>query len=259
MLTKGAIFYTDNRLDPKIAKRVQDNLKKVSKAKGISIVCSSLKKMTFGDKNIWFPSLKRGNVTMFKQILAALENSTADIIFHCEHDVLYPPSHFDFTPPKKKQYYYNEHVWKMEVGDKTAMRHYCNQTSGLCAYRETLLTHYEKRVAMCEEYFDEQGGNRGVPVMHDGYKKSMGYEPGKYLTIHEEGTPYQHAHYIKGRIDEINSTSWRSKVPLVDIKHNLCLTAAYWKLTVYRNKTFLPGYKISKTIPGWGKVKDIIK
>lgn len=259
MLTKGIVFYTDNRLYPEIAKRVQDNLKKISKERGIPIVCSSLRKMDFGDKNIWFPSLKRGSVTMFKQILSALENSTADIIFFCEHDVLYPSCHFDFVPLKKKHYYYNEHVWKMEIGDKTAMRHYCNQTSGLCAYRETLLKHYKKRVAMCEAYFNELGGNRGVPVKHDGYKKSMGYEPGKYLTVHEEGTLYEHAHYIKGRIDEVNSSSWRSKIPLVDIKHNLCLTATYWKLTVYRNKTFLPGYKISKTIPGWGKVENIIR
>jgi len=259
MLTKGICFYTDNRLDPKIVKRVQNNLKKISNDRDIPIVSSSLKKMNFGDKNIWFPNLKRGSVTMFKQILAALENSTADIIFFAEHDVLYSSSHFDFTPPKTNRYYYNEHVWKMEVGDKTAMRHYCRQTSGLCAYRETLLTHYQKRVAMCEKYFDEEGGNRGTPVRYDGYKKSMGYEPGKRITIHGEGTPHQHAHYIKGRIDDIKSSSWRSKVPLVDIKHNLCLTASYWKLTVYRNRTYLPGYLISKTIPGWGKVEDILK
>ena len=94
--------------------------------------------------------------------------------------------------------------------------------------------------------------------MHDGYKKSMGYEPGKRITVHGEGTSYRHAHYIKGRIDDIKSSSWRSKVPLVDIKHNLCLTAAYWKLTIYRNRTYLDGYKISDIIPGWGKAKDIL-
>lgn len=259
MPTKGIIYYTDNELDPKINKVVQDNLRKVADEKGLPIVCTSLKKMTFGDKNIFFPSLKRGSVTMFKQIYSALQNSTADIIYFCEHDVLYPACHFDFTPPEKNHYYYNEHVWKMEVGDTTAMRHFCSQTSGLCAYREVLLAHYKKRLEIYADYFEELGGNRGVAVKFDGYKKSTGYEPGRYLTIHEEGTEHEHAHYIKGLIDKFGATTWQSDVPLIDIKHTKCLTASFWKLTVYRNRTYLQGYKISDTIPGWGKVKDISK
>lgn len=255
MPTKGVIFYTDNRLEPLIANRVIDNLRKVADEKGIPIVCSSLKKMTFGDKNIHFPSLKRCIVTMFKQILAALENSTSDIIFFCEHDVLYPSCHFDFTPNDSRHYYYNEHVWKMEVGDTTAMRHYCSQTSGLCGYRELLLEHYQKRLAMIEKNRNE---GKGQEVKYDGYRKSMGFEPGKHLTIHEEGTKYEHRHYIKGRIDDVGSHTWRSKYPLVDIKHSQCLTANYWHLTVYRNRTYLPGYLIADEIPGWGKVVNIL-
>lgn len=197
-------------------------------------------------------------MTMFKQIYAALENSTADIVFLCEHDVLYPSCHFDFTPPKKDHYYYNEHVWKMEVGDKTAMRHYCSQTSGLCAYREVLLKHYKRRLEKIDAYIKELGGDP-KKVKYEGFQKSTSFEPGRHLTIHEEGTIHQHAHYIKGRIDDINSVMWRSQIPLVDIKHSNCLTASYWKLTVYRNRVYLPGYLISDTIPGWGKVEDIIK
>lgn len=255
MPTKGIIFYTDNRLEPLIANRVMNNLRKVADEKGIPIVCSSLKKMTFGDKNIHFPSLRRSIVTMFKQIYAALENSTADIIFFCEHDVLYPSCHFDYTPKKQDHYYYNEHVWKMEVGDKTAMRHYCSQTSGLVAYRELLLNHYKKRLDMIEEHVKTMGGGG---VRFDGYKKSMGFEPGKHLTVHNEGEYNQHSHYIKGFIDAYGSHTWNSEIPLVDIKHKLCLTANYWKLTVYRNKTYLPGYLIADTIPGWGKVVNIL-
>jgi hypothetical protein len=254
MPTKGIIFYTDNRLEPLIANRVMDNLRKVADEKGIPIVCSSLKKMTFGDKNIHFPSLKRSIVTMFKQIYAALENSTADIIYFCEHDVLYPACHFDYTPRDNRHYCYNEHVWKMEVGDKTAMRHYCGQTSGLCGYRELLLNHYKKRLTMIDEHVKSMGGT----AKYDGYKKSWGFEPGKYLTTHNEGESNQHSHYIKGRIDNVGSHGWRSEIPLVDIKHSNCLTANYWQLTVYRTRKYLSGYLISDTIPGWGKVVDII-
>ena len=50
---------------------------------------------------------------MFKQILAGLEALDTDIVFFCEHDVLYYPSHFDFRPLKKDVIYYNTNVWKV--------------------------------------------------------------------------------------------------------------------------------------------------
>ncbi|MBI2405523.1 glycosyltransferase, partial [Candidatus Microgenomates bacterium] len=82
-LKKGIIYYTDCQLDENIAKPVRDQLSKISQEKNISIVSATLKKMDFGVKNIHFPSLKRGYLTMFKQIMSALEHSTADIIFFC--------------------------------------------------------------------------------------------------------------------------------------------------------------------------------
>src|SRR3990167_501375 len=88
-ITKGAIFYTDNQLDEKIAKPVREKLQEISKEKKINIVSSYLKKMDFGFKNVRFPSLKRGYYAMYKQILGALENSKDEIIFFTEHDVLY--------------------------------------------------------------------------------------------------------------------------------------------------------------------------
>ena len=174
MLTKGIIYYTDNLLDQKIATAVQGQLSKVSIMKAIPIVCASLKKLNFGDKNIFFPHHQRGEVTMFRQILAGLENSTADIIFFAEHDVLYHPSHFDFTPPTDNCYYYNEHVWKTNIKDDYAIRHYCLQTSGLCAYRELLLAHYKKRIALCEKCAKDTIA-QGLPVKQGGYFQSMGF------------------------------------------------------------------------------------
>jgi ribosomal protein L19 len=139
--TKGIIFYTDNALKLKIAYTVQKQLQKISQEKNIPIISASLKKMTFGDKNIYFPSLKRGYESMFKQIMAALEHSTADIIFFCEHDVLYHPSHFDFVPSDKNTFYYNQNVWWLRTTDGHALHYDVNQLSGLCGYREALLTH----------------------------------------------------------------------------------------------------------------------
>lgn len=58
MLTKGIIFYTDSRLDSKIADLVQGNLSEVAKEKGIPIVSSSLKKMAFETRTYSFPVLE---------------------------------------------------------------------------------------------------------------------------------------------------------------------------------------------------------
>ena len=141
---KGIVFYTDNALNTEIADKVKAHLKKISKNKNIPIVCVSLKKMDFGDKNICFPRLKRGVLTLFKQQLAGVENSTADILFFCEHDVLYHPSHFNFVPPTDEAYYYNVNV---RLSDGHGLRvNDCKQTSGLCAYRHLLLEHYQKLI-----------------------------------------------------------------------------------------------------------------
>src|SRR3989344_5386246 len=136
--TKGIIYYTDNQLDPKIMEACQQQLKK----SGLPITSASLKKIDFGDKRVRFPSLKRGHFAMFKQMLGALENSPANIniIFFCEHDVLYHPSHFDFTPPKKDAFYFNTNVWKVNSSTGKALKgDKCEQLSGMCTWKELAL------------------------------------------------------------------------------------------------------------------------
>ena len=145
--SKGIIFYTDNKLNLKIARLVQSQLKTI----GLPIVSASLKPMPHFGENIHLP-LKRGFLTMFKQILAALEASTSDIIFHCEHDMLYSKEHFDFTPSKKDVFYYNLNVFKVNMENGNTLKvDVCRQVSGLCAYRELLVEEYRRRVKMVEE------------------------------------------------------------------------------------------------------------
>ncbi len=227
--SKGIIFYTDNQLNLKIAHTVQHQLKAISTSKQIPIVSSSLKKMTFGDKNIHFPSLKRGYLTMFKQILAALEYSTADIIFFCEHDVLYHPTHFDFTPPKKDVYYYNTNVWKIRADDGKAIRvDDCKQLSGLCAYKDLLIKHYQKRIEIVE---------------NQGFSRKMGFEPG--------------THGRTEKVDDFKAESWSSEFPILDIRHDNNLTETRWTPEKFRNKKFADGWTESNIdqIPGWDNEK----
>lgn len=214
---KGIIYYTDNKLNVKIAKQVQKNLLKMN----LPIVSASLKPMNFG-KNIHL-ELERGYLTMFKQILAALEASEAEIIFFCEHDVLYHPTHFDFIPEKKDVFYYNTNVWKRDMATGNALKvDDCRQTSGLCAYRELLIEHYRKRVAIVEE---------------SGFSRKIGFEPG--------------THRRKERIDDHKSEKWDSDLPNVDLRHEGNLTSSRWKKEEFRDQRYTKGWTESKEIPGW--------
>lgn len=228
--TKGIIYYTDCQLDEKIAKPVREQLLKTSREKNIPIVSASLKRMDFGVKNIHFPSLKRGYLAMFKQILGALENSSSDIIFFCEHDVLYHPSHFDFTPLHKDKFYYNENVWKVDLATGQALHYDCKQVSGICVDRLLAIEHYRKRVEI---------------VLKDGFSMKMGFEPG--------------THHRKERVDDLTSGSWKSEFPNIDIRHNQNLSPTRWKKSEFRNKQFLKGWKTSNIdhIPGWINVKTL--
>lgn len=237
--TKGIIFYTDHQLKLEISHKVQNQLRKISEATHIPIVSVSLKPMShFGNHNIHIPQ-KRSYLTMFKQILAGLEASTADVIFFCEHDVLYHPSHFDFTPPKKDVYYYNTNVWKVRFDDGHAVHYDVQQTSGLCAYRDLLIAHYRERIKRIEADWDNLPNHKMGK-----YSYSMRLEPG--TRTRPEG------------IDDFKAESWESEFPNVDIRHgkNLTFHSDRWAQDEFKNKSRATGWTESDEIPGWGSLHD---
>jgi len=93
---------------------------------------------------------------MFKQILAGIQASTADIVYTCDSDVLYHPSHFTFLPDMKDVFYYNINVWICRYPDgHCAWVDDREAGSGVCAYREIALDFYTRRVVQLEkEKFD---------------------------------------------------------------------------------------------------------
>ena len=195
---KGIIYYTDNQLDSKIMEACQQQLSK----SGLPITSSALKKIDFGDKRIRFPSLRRGPFAMFKEMLGALENSTANIIFFCEHDVLYHPSHFDFTPPKKDVFYFNTNVWKVDwLTGKALKVDKCEQISGLCAWKELALDYVREKMKQIEA---------------DGFDRH--YEP-------------------RGK-----RANWSSKEPIVDIRHDKNFTPNRWSKDQFRNEEHTKGW-----------------
>jgi glycosyltransferase involved in cell wall biosynthesis len=214
--SKGMIFYTDNRLPLKLAQKVQSRLRDISKSKNIPIVSASLKPMDKMGKNIHI-ARERGIETYFTQIVAALEASDADIVYFAEHDVIYHPSHFDFTPPDRTKFYYDQNWWKLRLTDGFAVHWDADQCSGLVCYRDIALEWYRNKLASFKkDTFDRK------------------YEPAS-----GEG-----------------SVAFKSAVPMIDIRHAGTLTKDKWSLADFRNKSTCVNWVEGYTIPGWGETKE---
>lgn len=225
-LTKGCVFYTNNILDPTIAVAVQRQLDMCRQMHGLDLVTVSLQPMYWG-KNFVLGG-EPGYLTMFQQILKGLEESTADIIFLTEHDMLYHPCHFEFVPPLSEVFYYNENTWKVDAKSGQAVFYYTKQTSGCCAHRHLLIEHYKKRVER---------------VAEEGFKRSMGFEPG--------------CHKFPRGVDDYDAQRWMSEVPNIDIRHDNNLTHSRWSKDQFRSQRSCQGWNLADEVPDWGTTKDV--
>ena len=243
-ISKGIVYYTDNQLNLKIAHRVQKQLNSI----GLPIVNVSLKLMPNFGKNICIP-LERSLLTMSRQILAGLEALDTDVVFLAEHDVLYHPSHFDFTPSEKDVYYYNTNSWFLRSEDGHCLYYFHRCQSGLCAYRETLIKYYKERIRRIEELeasavdgiVKATSGN-DIPLREGIHR--LGFEPG--------------THNRPERIDELPCGDWRSELPNVDIKHEKNWTMNRWSIDKFRDKSVSKTWKESDRIPFWGRGRKIL-
>lgn len=168
----------------------------------------------FGQNN--FLNLKRGYLTMFKQIADCLERANSEFVFFCEHDVVYHPSHFEFEPLEKNVYYYNNNVWKWN--GKEAVKYDSRWLSQLCCSREIALEHYKKKIELETQ----------------GIKKR--FEPG-----------------TRKGIDNYKTETWESSSPNIDIRHGKNLTGiSRFNLSDFKSK---PKNFIKRdTLPYYGSI-----
>jgi hypothetical protein len=167
----------------------------------------------------------RGYLTMFRQILLGLETLDTDIVYLCEHDVLYAPEHFEIDPVRRDRPTYNQSVWKVNAETGHALHYRCSQTSGLICDRQVLIDHYRRRIARVE-----QEGR---------YRPNMGFEPGTRQTRH-------------GGIDDLEHDIVMTDVPNVDIRHGSNLTPSRWSKKEFRNQRFTSGWTEADGVPSWG-------
>ena len=218
--TVGILYFTDNELPLKYAKPCQRLIRNIAETKGLELVSSSRKVMAGMGKNVVTPE-PRGYLTMFKQILRGLENMTSDIVFMAEHDVLYPPEHFEFVPPLKNTFYYDINWWKTR-SDGFAVHWDADQVSGMCAYRDILINYYKWRV---ETFGKDRFDRKFEPQSGEG------------------------------------SEQWKASVPHIDIRHERNLTYNKWKLDHFRKKETAVNFEESTIdkIPGWKDLAKLIQ
>ena len=217
-MDKQIVYYTDNLVDQKIANVVRYCLRQT----GLPIVYVSLGEPIGFSTNLTIYR-ERGVLTMFRQIYYGLMKCELDIVFLAEHDILYHPSHFEFTPPDDGKIYYNTNVWQLRSLDGHAVFYTAKRVSQLCGYREVLLKHYRKRVETVEK---------------DGFSMKMGYEPG--------------THHRKERVDNLESGEWFSRWPNIDIKHGRNLSPARWSPSEFRSQRNCRNWAEADEIPPWG-------
>ena len=222
-ISKGILYYTNNRLNMKLARLVR----KYIADSGLPITSVTHKPTNFG-KNIVF-SGENSNKTMFQQILKGLEEMKEDVIYFSEHDVLYHPSHFKFTLSDPNIFYYNGNYWMLRLKDGFAIHYDVSPLSGLVAYREPLLIHFRERMELIEK---------------EGFSLKMGFEPMTHKRIKWE-------HWYNFEI-------FNPEFPNVDIAHSANLTWKRWKIEQFRRKPKFWNESDIQHIPGWPNLPEML-
>lgn len=206
-MKKGIIYYSDFHVAPAIQWICLQQLK--SATKDMEVVSVTLNQPLDFGKNFVLEG-ERSNTMYNKQILKALEESTADYVFFTEHDVLYAPEHFDFTPPKDDTFYYDLAILRWDY-PKDRLIGYDNLTSlsMMCCNRKLALNYYTKKLdRIIKSGWDKEDG---IGNMQPIWMRALGYEPGTKRRR------------IGGFSDDV-SGRWTSKNPNVDIRHGKTLS-----------------------------------
>ena len=205
-LTKGCIWYSDLRPKKFILKKCQDVLRENCPYPIVSVSLNL--PIDFGTKNLVLENRERSLPTMLDQIVMGLEALDTDIVFFLEHDVMYHPSHFDFTPPTDYIFYYNINNYRWAVKEDFAVTYGgLHSLSALCCYRKLALEHFKKRVA----YIKEKGWDIDR-AREPRWGRTLGYEPGT--------KPRR-----RGGFSDDTFEVWKSEVPNLDIRHRHCFSS----------------------------------
>jgi hypothetical protein len=144
-MKKVIVYFTDSRLEESLDNAVRAQIVKASN--GIPIISVTQKPLDFG-KNICVGMKPRCYLSLYEQLLTGVKAAEKDsLIYLCEHDVFYNPTHFEYIPPRKNKIYYNlnRYYWTLNAGfflnaiGKRAL-------SQAVGYKDVLVAHAKEQV-----------------------------------------------------------------------------------------------------------------
>lgn len=180
------VYYTDSKLEPRLAGAVRKHLAKV--AGPIPIISVSQEPLSFG-KNIVVGDKPRCALSMFEQMLAGLQAAPEGaIVYLCEHDIFYHESHFAFLPPENdhKHAYFNTNRYHHRFGMDSFLKARGKRAYSQCvARREVLIEHIQTRIDECK------AGGRAIP-MHIPFHNFESSRPNVDIRHDQNLTPDSH-------------------------------------------------------------------
>jgi len=141
------VYYTDSKLDPALANPVRKQIVRAS-GDAIPIISVSQEPLRFG-QNINVGEKPHEYRSMYEQLLLGLEAAPeGSIVYLCEHDVFYHPSHFAYLPESKEHAYFNTNRYHYKLGVGSFLKARGKRALSQCvAYREFLIEHCKERLA----------------------------------------------------------------------------------------------------------------
>jgi hypothetical protein len=240
------LYITNSKLDPALAVPCREYLKRA--ANGHPIVSVSQEPLDLGE-NVCVGELPYVALSIDVTIRAGLERVETPFVAIAEHDCIYSAEHFNYVPPDKEFFWYNNNNWLVQYQNPRfpqydSMYSYFDMRrvqSQLICGTENFRDAIEEKIAILSD-----------PAWLDRYPRGRIGEPGsnhlnrtkKLLRIHED---VRHLWtQIKKYITTYNAKDWETVVPNLDIRHEQNFTGQRRGT----NRTW--------DLPPWGKFNDVI-
>lgn len=243
---KTIIYITDNIIDDKISSLCRKNI--IDSIGNLPLISVSHKPIDFGI-NICVGEMERNSLTINKQMMKALEMVKTEFIAIAEHDCLYTKEHFDFTPPDKEIFWYNENVWMLQYNSSNHPE--CNgmfsifkkrkANSQLICGTEAMIESTKDKIEMMED----PAWRVKYPTGRIGEAGAMNYDHAMRLATGKSVVHIREK--LKDYIKKYEGKNWNTKIPNIDIRHDHNFT---------KNRR---GSKRTYQLPYWGTMQDIFK
>jgi len=219
------IYYSDNKLDPLLFRKCQENI--AWAADGKPIISVTQKPVDLGT-NICVGEIGSSWVNLYKQVLTGAKNAQTQFVAMAEHDMFYTKEHFNWMPPRDDIFYYNENcMWVQWGGNHPELNGMYSTWWGkeprfalsqLICNRELLIKDTEYRLKLLEDndwltktmLFAGEPGVTRLKEIQKWAKLGKGLSVMQHLRVYHEVDDY-----FKSQ----KSEAFRTEQPNLDVRH----------------------------------------